>query len=54
MFSENFGATTVPVLISQLIYWIDYAVLGEIELSEGREARAACLTETFCVVDGYC
>lgn len=53
IFRELWSNSIVPVLISQLIYWIDYAVLGELELSEGRQARVVCLIQTFCTVDGY-
>lgn len=34
----------LPVLISQLIYQMDYAVLGVLVLSEERETRAVFLT----------
>lgn len=42
-----------PVLISRLIYQMDYAELGALVLSEGRETRAVFLTQTFYIVNGY-
>lgn len=50
---REFWSTGLPVLISQLIYQIHYAVWGVPVQSERRETRAVFLTKTFYTINGY-